>query len=293
MDESHADRLPKWLKKKIPKGNSDHLTARIVSTYNLPTVCDHAKCPNRMECYAEKTATFMVLGSVCTRNCRFCAVTSGIPQPPDKEEPQKLAQAVKELGLSHAVLTMVTRDDLADGGAAHFVKCVEEIRKISPATIEVLPSDFAGNMDAVDLLSDALPDVYGYNSETVARLYDSVRGPLPNYRRTLDIFRQIHKRQPEIILKSGIILGLGENKDDLLEFFADLIETGCQAITIGQYLQPSVEQMPVQRYYTPEEFEQIGQWAKQVGFEHVASGPFVRSSYHAKDVIQIRHARHM
>jgi len=286
MDKIHQIRLPKWLKREIPHGNTDHLTEKLIKNLGLTTVCDHAKCPNRMECFARKTATFMMLGPICTRNCRFCAVSTGTPSPPDATEPQKIAQAVSELGLSHVVLTMVSRDDLPDGGVSHFVQCLEAVRQTSTATIEVLPSDFGGNMESVDQLSDSLPEVYNYNTETIPRLYPSIRGSAPNYRQMLAMFRRIHVRHPNMKLKSGIILGLGETLGEVLELFADLLQSGCQMLTIGQYLQPSPHQIPVQKYYTPEEFEEIGKLARHIGFRHVVSGPFIRSSYHAAEALR-------
>jgi lipoyl synthase len=290
----------------VPKGNANHFTAKLIGRLGLQTVCDHAKCPNRMECYAQKTATFLILGDTCTRGCGFCSVKRGQPQPLDPDEPRRVAEAVEQLGLKHVVITCVTRDDLPDGGADHFCQTIEAIRKKgtgpicrdglsgashkldqspSSPTIEVLPSDFAGNVAAVDRLIDAAPQVYNHNTETVPRLFPTVRHPKTDYRWTLEMFRHIHRRNPAIGLKTGLLLGLGETTEELLDTLADLLAAGCQMLTLGQYLQPSPAQLPVVRYLPPEEFEHLGELARQMGFEHVASGPFVRSSYHAREMV--------
>ena len=289
-DTNHHDRLPRWLKRKIPKGNANHFTAGLVERLKLETVCDHARCPNRMECYAQKTATFMILGSVCTRNCRFCSVAHGIPAPVDHDEPNRLARAALELGLKHVVVTSVTRDDLPDGGASVFCDAIEAVRATAesgatPTTIEVLPSDFGGNRAAVEMLAAAKPEVYNYNTETIPRLYKSVRGPKLDFHWTLEIFRTIKRVDPTIKTKSGIMLGLGETNDEVLDWLAELRAAGCEMLTIGQYLRPSLDQMPVARYVTPEEFERLGELAQSIGFTHVASAPFVRSSYHAGQML--------
>ncbi len=273
--------LPRWLKRNVPKGNANHFTAKLIGELGLQTVCDHARCPNRMECYAQMTATFMILGDVCTRGCRFCSVKKGKPRPVDMDEPRRVAQAAKTLGLRHVVVTCVTRDDLPDGGAKHFAETIAEIRRAMPATIEVLPSDFGGNTSALDLLIDAAPEVYNHNTETVPRLFAQVRGRRADYRWTLEMFRRIRRRNPRIQLKTGLMLGLGETIEELFDTLADLLDAGCRMLTLGQYLQPSPAQMPVARYLPPEEFNQIGNAARWLGFTHVASGPFVRSSYHA------------
>jgi lipoic acid synthetase len=280
--------LPRWLKRNVPKGNANHFTAKLIGHLGLHTVCDHAKCPNRMECYSQKTATFLILGDVCTRGCRFCSVQKGKPQPPDPDEPRRVAEAARELGLKHVVITCVTRDDLPDGGAEHFVKTIHEIKikgsGVFIPTVEVLPSDFAGNAAAVDRLIAAAPDVYNHNTETVPRLYPSVRGRKSDYAWTLEMFRRIRRTNPAIALKTGLMLGLGETTEELLDTLADLLEAGCRLLTLGQYLQPTPAQMPVVRYVPPEEFEHLGHLAQQMGYERVASGPFVRSSYHAREM---------
>lgn len=279
--------LPRWLKRNVPKGNANHFTAKLIDQLHLETVCDHAKCPNRMECYAQKTATFMILGEVCTRRCGFCSVSKGKTRPVDPTEPARLAEAAVRLGLKHVVITCVTRDDLRDGGAAHYVHCIEAVRAATAATIEVLPSDFAGRGESVDLVVDAAPDVYNHNTETVPRLYRSVRGRKSDYRWTLEMFRRIKRRSPAMKTKSGLMLGLGETRDELLDTLADLREAGVEMLTLGQYLRPSLDQLPVVRYLEPQEFEELGQQARQIGFTQVASGPFVRSSYHARDMVHL------
>jgi lipoic acid synthetase len=278
--------LPRWLKRNVPKGDANHFTAKLIGRLGLQTVCEHARCPNRMECYAENTATFMILGDICTRGCRFCSVKKGKPNPIDSDEPGRVAEAVKTLGLKHVVVTCVTRDDLPDGGAEHFVRTIAEIRRETSATVEVLPSDFGGNAAAVERLIDATPDVYNHNTETVPRLFAEVRGRKADYSWTLEMFRRIGRKNPNIQLKTGLMLGLGETVEELFDTFADLLDAGCRMLTLGQYLQPSPAQMPVARYLPPEEFVEIGNAARQMGFKHVASGPFVRSSYHAGKLLE-------
>jgi lipoic acid synthetase len=276
--------LPRWLKRNVPKGNANHLTARVIRGLRLATVCDHARCPNRMQCYAEKTATFMILGDVCTRQCGFCAVAKGRPRPVDPDEPRRVAEAAVRLGLSHVVITAVTRDDLPDGGAEQFCRTIAAVRRASAASIEVLPSDFRGNAEAVDRLIDAAPEVYNHNAETVPRLYRRVRSPQAEYRRILDLFRWIKRRNPAIRTKSGLMLGLGETVEELLDTLADLAGAGCEMLTLGQYLRPAARCLPVARYVPPEEFDVLGRLAQRLGFQAVASGPLVRSSYHARQM---------
>jgi len=277
--------LPRWLKRNVPKGNANHFTQRLIGELGLQTVCDHARCPNRMECYAGKTATLMILGDVCTRGCRFCSVEKGKPRPVDPDEPRRVAEAARRLGLRHVVVTCVARDDLPDGGAGHFCRTIEALRRATEASVEVLPSDLAGNTAALDRLIDAAPEVFNHNTETVPRLYATVRGRKADYRWTLEMFRRIGRRNRAIRLKTGMMLGLGETIQEVLDTLADLADAGCRMLTLGQYLQPSPAQMPVIRYLPPEEFDQFGRFARQIGFEQVASGPFVRSSYHAKDML--------
>lgn len=278
-------RLPRWLKAALPAGGAAHLTARLLDDLRLATVCQHARCPNRPECYSQRTATFMILGSICTRGCRFCSVGKGTPLPVDPEEPQRVAQAATQLGLRHVVITSVTRDDLPDGGAEHFYRTILAVRAATGASVEVLPSDFAGNLAAVDRVLEAAPDVYNYNCETVPRLYPVVRTAAASYRRTLAIFRHIARHSPAVRRKTGLMLGLGETVGELLDTLAELHESGCQMLTLGQYLRPSPAQLPVARYVPPEEFDQLGELARRIGYRPVASGPLVRSSYHAGTMV--------
>jgi lipoyl synthase len=278
---SNPQSLPRWLKRNVPLGSSNHFTSKLIGELGLRTVCDHAKCPNRMECYSQLTATFMILGEVCTRNCRFCSVEKGKPRPVDADEPRRVAEAAKRLGLKHVVVTCVTRDDLPDGGAEHFFNTVTAIRKATGAAVEVLPSDFAGNAAAVYRVLEAAPEVYNHNTETVPRLFRAIRGPKANYRWTLEMFRHIRRRLPRVQLKTGLMLGLGETVEELLETLTELAAAGCQMLTLGQYLQPKPICTPVVRYVPPEEFDRLGEMARRLGFVEVASGPFVRSSYHA------------
>lgn len=284
-DQSAARRLPRWLKREVPKGNLNHFTAGLLSELGLETVCDNAKCPNRMECYSQKTATFMILGNICTRPCGFCAVARGRPEPPADDEPQRLAEAAARMGLRHVVITSVTRDDLPDGGAEHYYRCVQAVRRRTGATIEVLTPDFVQQRDAVRRVVEAAPEVFNHNTETVPRLYRKVRGPKSDYRWTLELLRRVKQWNPGIKTKSGLMLGLGETRDELLDVLVDLRDQGCDYLTLGQYLQPGEGYLPVVRYLPPEEFDQLGEAARQLGFEKVASGPFVRSSYHARDMV--------
>jgi lipoic acid synthetase len=278
-------RLPDWLKRPVPRGNFNHQTARLLDELRLETVCDNAKCPNRMECYAHQTATFMILGNVCTRACSFCAVGRGQPEPPEEDEPERLAEAAARLGLQHVVITSVTRDDLPDGGAEHFCRCIHAVRARTGATIEVLTPDFIHCPEALERLVDARPEVFNHNTETVPRLYKPVRGPRSQYRWTLAVLREVKRLDPAIQTKSGLMLGLGETTEELLDVLCDLRDVECDLLTLGQYLQPDLNRyLPVVRYLPPEEFAWLGEAARQLGFRQVASGPFVRSSYHAREM---------
>jgi len=280
-----APRLPRWLKRTVPKGNSQHFTAELIQDLALQTVCEHARCPNRMECYAQKTATFMILGDVCTRACSFCSVARGRPLPIDLDEPRRVAEAAHRLGLTYVVITSVTRDDVPDGGAEHFAHCIQAIRSTTGAAVEVLTPDFRNNDAAIDRVVDAAPEVFNHNTETVPRLYRSVRGPRSDYRWTLHLLQRVKQRNPQIRTKSGLMLGLGETRTELLDVLADLLDHGCELLTLGQYLQPDPRRyLPVVRYLRPAEFEELGDLARRMGFAQVASGPFVRSSYHARDM---------
>ncbi len=281
-------RLPEWLRRQVPQGNANHFTANLLEELRLETVCDNARCPNRMECYSQKTATFMVLGNVCTRPCGFCSVQRGKPEELEADEPPRVAEAARRLGLKHVVITSVTRDDLADGGAEHFYQCVLAVRAATDASIEVLTPDFVRCRWALDRVVQAAPEVFNHNTETVPRLYGRVRGPRSDYRWTLDMFRRVKKLNPLVKTKSGLMLGLGETRDELLDVLADLRDAGCDFLTLGQYLQPAVDKyLPVIRYVPPEEFAELGRMAKQMGFLKVASGPFVRSSYHAREMAEM------
>ena len=236
---SEPRRLPRWLKRKVPKGNQNHFTAGLLDELNLETVCDHARCPNRMECYSQKTATFMIMGDLCTRSCSFCSVARGRPEPLDPDEPRRVAEAARRLGLKHVVITSVTRDDLRDGGADHFYQCVTTTREVTGATIEVLTPDFIHNDEAVQRVVASAPEVFNHNTETVPRLYRQVRGPQSDYRWTLKLFQRIRELAPDIKTKSGLMLGLGETRQELLDVLADLLDHGVDYLTLGQYLQPS------------------------------------------------------
>ncbi|MBC8877090.1 MAG: lipoyl synthase [Planctomycetes bacterium] len=284
-------RLPRWLKRRVPKGNVGDFTANLIDELQLETVCDHAKCPNRMECYSQKTATFMILGDVCTRSCGFCSVTRGRPEEVDADEPRRVAEAAGRLGLRHVVITSVTRDDLPDGGAEHFYRCVLAVRERTDASVEVLTPDFAGNKAAVDCVVEATPEVFNHNTETVPRLYRKVRGVKADYRRTIELLRRVKQQNATIKTKSGLMLGLGETYEEVLDVLADLRDRDVDFLTLGQYLQPDTRRyLPVERYLTPDEFEMFGRAATQMGFKRVASGPFVRSSYHAREMAEMPHA---
>jgi lipoic acid synthetase len=289
--EEDSRRLPPWLKRNLPKGNANHFTAGLLEELQLETVCDNARCPNRMECYSQKTATFMILGNVCTRPCGFCAVERGRPAPPDANEPARLAEAAARLGLKHVVITSVTRDDLPDGGAEHFHHCVRAVRNRTGASIEVLTPDFVNHPAALDRVIAAAPEVFNHNTETVPRLYRQVRGPKSDFRWTLALLRRVKQVNPAIKTKSGLMLGLGETREEVLDTLANLLDAGCDFLTLGQYLMPSAtladHYLPVVRYLPPEEFAELGRQAKALGFKQVASGPFVRSSYHAREMAEM------
>ncbi|HEV3023067.1 MAG TPA: lipoyl synthase, partial [Pirellulales bacterium] len=283
---SAALRLPRWLKRNVPLGNANHFTARLLDELRLETVCDNAKCPNRMECYSQKTATFMILGEVCTRPCGFCAVAKGKTQAVEHDEPERLAEASLRLGLKHVVITSVTRDDLADGGAEHFHRCVTAVRNRTGATVEVLTPDFLGKPGAIERVVASAPEVFNHNTETVPRLYAAVRGRKSDYRWTLALLRRVKRLDGAIRTKSGLMLGLGETREELFDTLADLLDAGCEALTLGQYLQPSPAHLSVVRYLPPVEFDELGAAARRLGFAQVASGPFVRSSYHAREMAE-------
>jgi lipoic acid synthetase len=252
----------------------------------LHTVCQEAGCPNIWECFSHHTATFLIMGSRCTRNCRFCAVAEGPLEPPDPEEPARVASAARKMGLKYVVVTSVTRDDLPDGGAGCFAETIEKIRQEIPdVCVEVLIPDFQGSKKALETVLKARPDVLNHNIETVPRLYPEVR-PQADYRQSLDLIKYAHAYNPELLTKSGLMLGLGEQQAEISLTLKDMYKAGCRLLTLGQYLQPSKDHLPVIRYVPPEEFEKWRKTALQMGFVEVASGPFVRSSYHAKELFQ-------
>jgi lipoic acid synthetase len=277
-------RLPSWLKRPLPAGNENFFTQHLLRELGLETVCENARCPNRPECYARRTATFMILGNVCTRPCGFCSVPRGEPEPVADDEPERVAEAAARLGLKHVVITSVTRDDLPDGGAEHFRRCILAVRARTSAAIEVLTPDFLGDRQAIDRVLAAEPDVYNHNMETVPRFYRKVRGRA-DYQRSLDLLAYVKQQAPQTTTKSGLMLGLGETAEELLDTLADLRAVDCDMLTLGQYLTPTLKHIPVARYLAPEEFDALAVLARSLGFRQVASGPFVRSSYHADEMV--------
>jgi lipoic acid synthetase len=275
-------RLPPWLKRPLPAPGM-FFTSRVIEDLRLETVCESAKCPNRTECWSQRTATFMILGNVCTRPCGFCSVPKGKTEAIQADEPDRVAEAAARLGLKHVVITSVTRDDLTDGGSEHFYQCVLAVRARTGAAVEVLTPDFLGDTRAIDRVIEAAPDVFNHNVETVPRLYHRVRRNAV-YQRSLDLLARVKDRAPQIPTKSGLMLGLGETEEEILAVCADLRQVGCEILTVGQYLQPSPHHLPVERYVPPEEFETLGARVRGLGFKLVASGPFVRSSYHAGEM---------
>lgn len=283
-ENPHGKRLPPWLKRPLPSGDFTR-TRSIVADSGVATVCQEARCPNLSECWSKRHATFMILGDRCTRRCHYCAVTTAKPRPPEADEPERLARAVAELSLRHVVLTAVARDDLSDEGAGHFAECVLAIRRAMPSTtVEVLPADFHARPDCIEALCAARPELYNHNIEMVERLTPSIR-PQGNYRRSLEVLRIAKETGREIVTKSGLMVGLGETLDEILCTLADLRSVACDVVTVGQYLAPTLtHHAPVKKFYPPEEFDEIGEHARRLGFLSVASAPFVRSSYNAADV---------
>jgi lipoic acid synthetase len=276
---------PEFLKKKIPKGGHANRVREILSRLRLITVCENAKCPNLGECFGSQTATFMILGDTCTRNCAFCGVNHGTPKPVEADEPQRIAEAAKLLSLRHVVVTSVTRDDLKDGGASHFAAVVQAVREKTDATVEVLTPDFSGRRESVLTVVKAHPDIFNHNVETVPRLYLQVR-PQADYRRSLDLLRTVKEVDNSILTKSGLMVGLGEIFDEVIDLMRDLRGVGCEIITIGQYLRPTPDSLEIARFVTPQEFEQLEKNALKLGFPAAKCGPFVRSSYQAAAVLQ-------
>ena len=276
------ERKPAWLKVPFPGGSQYLRVKGLLRASGLHTVCEEARCPNIGECFQNGTATFLILGDVCTRACAFCAVTGGRPAGLDVAEPLKVARAVSRLGLRHAVVTSVTRDDLPDGGASIFAATIRAIRRLSPGTsVEVLIPDFQDSRQALATVMAARPDVLNHNTETVPRLFRRVR-PKAVYERSLELLARAREMDGDVITKSGLMVGLGEEQQELLAVMADLVAVGCQVLTIGQYLQPTPRHRPVARYYHPEEFAELAREGRRLGFRHVEAGPLVRSSYHAE-----------
>ncbi len=277
-------RKPAWLKRSLPSGPVYGETRALLDAFGLHTVCQEAQCPNRFECFSKKTATFLIMGPKCTRNCRFCSVDSGPAGPPDPEEPVRVARAARDMGLRYVVVTSVTRDDLPDGGAHLFAGTIREIRsRIDQVHVEVLIPDFKGDESSLVIVLDAQPDVLNHNIETVPRLYGLVR-PEADYQRSLTLLSSAHNHNASIPLKSGIMLGVGEKPVEIRETLQDVHDSGCRIVTIGQYLQPSRYHLPVDRFVHPEEFEGWRKTALEMGFKQVFSGPFVRSSYNAGEM---------
>jgi len=278
--------LPPWIRRRFPPQEEWERVERLLRSLSLHTVCESARCPNLGECFRRGTATFLILGDTCTRSCRFCAVKKGIPLPPDPEEPRRVAEAARTLSLHHVVVTSVTRDDLPDGGAEHFAKTIQAIRECLPqATVEVLVPDFQGSAEALEVVLAARPDVLNHNVETVPRLYSLVR-PQADYARSLELLRRTRARYPGILVKSGLMVGLGETQKEVEAVLWDLKEAGCDVVTIGQYLRPTAWHLPVVAYVPPEVFAYYREYALRLGFRGVASGPFVRSSYRAEEFVK-------
>jgi lipoic acid synthetase len=291
IDKPTPRRLPDWLKRPLPAGNGNFFTQNLIRDLRLETVCEEARCPNRPECWSRRTATFMVLGNVCTRPCGFCSVEKGQPISVEHDEPQRVAEAARRLGLRHVVITSVTRDDLPDGGATHFARCVLAVREATGAAVEVLTPDFLGNVTAIDTVVAASPEVFNHNLETVPRLYRKVRGRA-EYRRSLDLLDRVKRTAPQIVTKAGLMLGIGETVEELFDVLADLRAIGCDVLTMGQYLAPTLKHIPVARFVSPGEFDELADRARLLGFRQVVAGPFVRSSYHADEMVPGHGADH-
>ena len=279
----HQEQKPPWIKVRLPSNPVFFSTKALISDLRLHTVCESAQCPNRWECWSQGTATVMIAGERCTRACGFCAVSTAKPFPLEEDEPQRVAEAVRRMGLKHVVITAVARDDLKDGGADHFARTINAVREMDPGIIiEVLVPDFHAQDCCIDIVLEAAPDIFNHNMETVERLTPLVRSRA-KYRTSLEVLRKAKERSAKIVTKSGVMLGLGEKEPELFQTMDDLREIGCQVLTLGQYLRPTPKHLPVVEFVTPERFEAYGQIARAKGFEHVASGPLVRSSYHAAD----------
>ena len=278
------ERLPEYLKRPIIDTEKTRTVRKILKTNCLNTVCENARCPNKNECYTKNTATFLIMGNNCTRNCRYCNITCAKPEPLDINEPKNIAKAVKDLGLKYAVITSVTRDDIKDGGAEHFAQCIYEIRTLCPETkIEILTPDFKNNKDSLNTIIDAHPDVFNHNIEATRAIFKTAR-PQGNYDHSIEVLKYI-KENSNILTKSGLMIGLGETFEQIEETLNDLHSVGCDILTIGQYIQPSKEHLPVAKYYKPEEYEKLKELANKIGIKHHQIGPLVRSSYNASNLI--------
>ena len=277
------ERLPEYLKRPIIDTDKTRTVRKILKTKCLNTVCENARCPNKNECYTKNTATFLIMGNVCTRNCRYCNIGCAKPEPLDLKEPEHIAQAVQALGLKYSVITSVTRDDLPDGGAQHFADCINAIRKLTPdVKVEILTPDFKGDKNSLDIIIKAHPEVFNHNIETIERLFKTAR-PQAIYKRSLEVLKYV-KENSDITTKSGLMVGLGETFDEIEQTLYDLKSAGCDIVTIGQYIQPSKEHLPVEKYYKPEEFEDLKKLAEKCGIKHYQIGPLVRSSYNAAEL---------
>lgn len=276
------ERLPEFLKRPIIDTETTRNVRRVLRTNCLNTVCENARCPNKNECYTKNTATFLIMGNVCTRNCRYCNISCERPEPLDPQEPLHVAKAVADLGLKYSVITSVTRDDLPDGGAEHFARCIAEIRKLSPATrVEILTPDFKGKKEALDVIISSHPDVFNHNIETVEAVFKTAR-PQGNYKTSLEVLKYI-KENSDIKTKSGLMIGLGETFEQIEATFNDLRAVGCDILTVGQYIQPSKAHLEVAKYYSLEEYENLKALARKCGFKNFQIGPLVRSSYNASE----------
>ncbi len=277
-----VQRKPSWIRAKAPTGDLVRQLKSALRENNLYTVCEEASCPNLGECFSKGTATFMIMGDICTRRCPFCDVGHGRPNPLDTEEPANLAKTIQNMGLRYVVITSVDRDDLRDGGARHFIDCIEQTRRLNPdIKIEILTPDFRGRMDvALEIMASSLPDVFNHNLESIPSLYKKVR-PGADYQWSLDLLKKFKQLYPKVVTKSGLMLGLGEEIHEVEQVLRDMRAHDVNMLTLGQYLQPSLDHLPIERFVTPEEFDALAEFAYSIGFDQVASGPMVRSSYHA------------
>jgi lipoyl synthase len=285
MTSGNRERRPDWLKVRLPSGESYFRLKGILRGLSLNTVCEEARCPNVAECWGQGTATFMILGDVCTRACGFCAVTTGLPRTLDRDEPERVAEAVSAMALAHVVVTSVNRDELPDGGSSMFAATIEAIRKRNPgASVEVLIPDFKGSRGSLETVLAAGPDILNHNIETVPRLYKRVR-PGASYRQSIELLRRAKEIAPRVVSKTGIMLGLGETRDEVTAVMADLVRESVDILTVGQYLQPTLEHLPVERFVHPDEFRDLAREGMALGLRHVEAGPLVRSSYHAANQV--------